>query len=131
MDAETLVVKYFKLGLSHREILHSVEHFNGHATSIQTIKRICQKWGLYRRKNKTDLMKVVEFIAGECAGYGQMHGYQWMHAKCLENSIVVSQDTLRIILHIIDPTGIEKRKASAVKTPRRACTGTTIKPVSP
>ena len=39
-----------------------------------------------------------------------MHGYRWMHLKCLEKGFVVDQETNRFLLHIIDPIGIEYRK---------------------
>ncbi|XP_061176268.1 uncharacterized protein LOC133185191 [Saccostrea echinata] len=42
--------------------------------------------------------------------HGQMHGYRWLHLKCLERGFVVDQDTVLGLLHIIDPEGVEYRK---------------------
>lgn len=40
---------------------------------------------------------------------GQLHGYKWMHTKCLENGYVIDQETVRIILKCIDPEGVRCR----------------------
>ena len=81
-----------------------MDHFHGDVFSLCTLKRITQKLGLYRRKYKSDILKVVEFIWGQCSSHGQMYGYRWMHVKCLENCLTVSQDTVRVLLHILDPS---------------------------
>jgi hypothetical protein len=40
-----------------------------------------------------------------------MHGYRWLvHLKCLDRGLVLDQETVRELLHIIDPEGIEYRK---------------------
>ena len=105
------MAKYFDLGLKHSEILFCMQYFHDDVFSIRTLKRIMHHKGLFRRKYNTDIMKVVEYIAAQCEEFGQMHGYRWMHAKCLKQSLVVSQDTVRQIMHIIAPAGIEERKA--------------------
>ena len=110
--------KYFRLGLKHQEILYCLAHFHDDIFSIQTLQRITQKRWLYRRKYNSDILKVVEFVAAQCDSYGQMHGYRWMHAKCLQNYLVVSQDTVRIIMHIVAPAGIEKRKTRRLQRRR-------------
>ena len=79
--------------------------------SMRTLKRITKRCGLYRHKYHSDILQVVAFIASHCESYGQMHGYRWMHYKCLKNSLVVSQETLRTVMHILDPEGIANRKA--------------------
>ena len=57
----------------------------GFVFSVRPLKRMTKKLGLYRSKYKSDILKVVEFIWGQCNSHGQMHGYRWMHSKCLEN----------------------------------------------
>nr|XP_022340813.1 uncharacterized protein LOC111135234 isoform X2 [Crassostrea virginica] len=44
-----------------------------------------------------------------------MHGYRWMHLKCLERGLVVDQDTVLGLLHIIDPEGVEYRKTRRLR----------------
>ena len=44
-----------------------------------------------------------------------MHGYRWLvHLKCLDRGLVLDQETVRELLHIIDPEGIKyiKREES-------------------
>lgn len=58
----------------------------------------------------TDILQVALFVLEQCGMHGQMHGYRWMHLKCLETELVVDQETVRVLLHIIDPEGIELRR---------------------
>lgn len=58
----------------------------------------------------TDILQVALFVLKQCEMHGQMHGYRWMHLKCLETELVVDQKTVRVLLHIIDPEGIELRR---------------------
>ena len=89
----------------------SLEQMHRIIISMRTLKRITKRCGLYRHKYHSDILQVVAFIASHCESYGQMHGYRWMHYKCLKNSLVVSQETLRTVMHILDPEGIANRKA--------------------
>lgn len=45
----------------------------------------------------------------EIQRFGQLHGYKWMHTKCLENGYVIDQETVRNILKCIDPEGVRCR----------------------
>jgi hypothetical protein len=115
MERDDLLREYFKLGLKYNEILQCMDLLHGHVFSLRTLKRITQKMGLYRRKYKSDILDIVWYISEQCNTHGQMHGYRWLHSKCLEHGLVVSRETIRILLHIIDPDGIEKRKAKRLR----------------
>lgn len=53
---------------------------------------------------------VALFVLEQCEMHGQMHGYRWMHLGCLEMELFVDQETVRVLLHVIDPEGIELRR---------------------
>lgn len=63
-----------------------------------------------RRSNYSDVDEVAVFIQREIAGSGQLHGYRWMHLKCLQAGYCVPQGTIRRLLLIIDPVGVQLRK---------------------
>lgn len=115
MEVNALIKKYFKLGFSNKEILEALALFHGHVLSIRTLKRRTKEEGLFRRKCHSDLFNVALFIVSECEGPGQMQGYRWIHARCLENGYSVTQETVRILLHIVDPEGVCKRQKHRLK----------------
>ena len=113
MDA--LVKKYFDLGLRYSEILHCLSLIHRHVISMRTLKRHLRKMGLYRRKFKSDIMEVIEYVLDELKGPGKMHGYKWMHTKCIGRGFVVTQDTVRQLLSILDAEGVATRKARRLR----------------
>ena len=50
------------------------------------MKRVLRKQGLFRRKNKTEDLEVALFLEQQLMGSGQLHGYRWMHQKCIQNT---------------------------------------------
>jgi hypothetical protein len=110
MDRDYLIGEYFKLGLKYSEIIKCLEELHGYIIGIRTLKRITKKFGLYRRKYKSDILQIALFVLEQCEMHGQMYGYRWLHLKCLDRGLVVDQETVRGLLHIIDPEGIEYRK---------------------
>ena len=65
---------------------------------------------LYRRKHISNIEDVIRFIQDQLDKSGQMHGYRWMHFKCIQNGLTVSQDAVRLLLQILDPAGVAQRK---------------------
>ncbi|PIK48035.1 hypothetical protein BSL78_15097 [Apostichopus japonicus] len=65
---------------------------------------------LFRRKNMTPLLVVVDFLERELAGSGQLHGYRWMHHRCQQHGLNVNRETIRILLSILDPDGVDQRR---------------------
>jgi hypothetical protein len=110
MERDDLIGKYFKLGLKYTDIIKCLDELHGYSIGIRTLKRVTKKLGLYRRKHKSDILQIALFIIEQCEGHGQMHGYRWMHLKCLDRGFVVDQETVRCLLHIIDPEGVEYRR---------------------
>ena len=88
---------------------------HGIVVSLRHLKRILKRLRLYRRKHRTGILEVALFIEGELGHTGQLHGYKWMHQKCLKEGIVDSQETVRYLLHILDPVGMSVRRARRLR----------------
>ena len=77
--------------------------------SKRHLNRKLRALGLFRRKNHTDIVDVATFIEGELQTSGQLHGYRWMHLRCIQNSISIDRETVRLLLGILDPEGVQQR----------------------
>ena len=77
------IVKYFRLGLSYKEILCRLLLKDNIEMSMISLKRRLKKLGLFRRKNKTDLEVVISFLDKELQSSGQLPGYRMMHRRYL------------------------------------------------
>ena len=107
---EEIVSLYFRLGLSNKEILHFLAHQHHTVISLRTLKRIMKRSNLFRRKNFTDIVDVALFLVDELENSGKLLGYKLMHLKCRQEGLVVTQDTVRMLLHVLDPAGIALRR---------------------
>ena len=83
--------------------------------SIRSLRRILSSARLYRRKHNSDILEVAMFLMNEIEESGQLHGYKFMHLKCIQRGFVVNQNTVRLLLHIIDPVGIENRRRNRLR----------------
>lgn len=110
-----LIQYYFHLGLCHSEILAFLALRHNITISERHLRRILKQQGLYRRKNYTDLGIVLEYIERKLQHSGKLHGYRWMHLKCIQNGFVVKQETVRMILKILDPEGVSQRRRSRLR----------------
>ncbi|KAK3090635.1 hypothetical protein FSP39_013299 [Pinctada imbricata] len=110
MERDELIREYFKLGLKYSEIIQCLEELHGYSVGLRTLKRITKKLRLFRRKFKSDILEIALFLLQQCNEHGKMHGYRWIHLKCLERGFVVDQETVRVMLLIIDPAGVAYRK---------------------
>ncbi|XP_046582807.1 uncharacterized protein LOC124290155 [Haliotis rubra] len=77
--------------------------------SVRTLKRVLSKCKLHRRKGHSD-MEVALFILQQCDTSGNCNGYRWMHRKCQESGLIVSKETILILMNLIDPEGVRNRK---------------------
>lgn len=107
-----LVSLYHCLGLNHKEIVSRLEAVHGDRFSVRTLKRILKQLGLRRRKGFSDLLDVMCFVIEQCEESGILHGYKWFHQKCLLRGLIVTQETIRLLLQILYPeaVGIRKRR---------------------
>ena len=72
------------------------------------MKRLIIQYGQWR-KHFSDLSNVIEFIESGLRTSGCVHGYRWMHLKCLSNGLIVTRENVREILRELDPLGVEMR----------------------
>ncbi|XP_032365456.1 uncharacterized protein LOC116680989 [Etheostoma spectabile] len=54
---------------------------------------------------------------------GQMQGYRWLHLRAVQQGYVVSQDTIRRIIKLVDPQGVELRRARRLRRRQYSCRG--------
>ena len=108
-DFEDDLRLYFGLGFPYKDILECLAKLNGVVISISTLKRHLRRIGLFRRKHHSDLTDIAVFIMDKLQGSAQNHGYKVMHLECLHKGFVVSQETVRILLLILDPDGVKLR----------------------
>ena len=118
METEKAIKLYFDLGLNFGDILHCLAQNDGIIISKSTLERTLKRIGLYRRKHKTDLLQVALFIQEEVEKSGQLHGYKFIHLKCIHKGYVVTQETVRHLLHIIDPVGVATRSRNRLRRRR-------------
>ena len=52
---------------------------------------------------------IVDFIEFQLRTSGQMHGYRWLHIKCLMYGFTVTRETVRQITRYLDPVGVDIR----------------------
>ncbi|KAL3973710.1 hypothetical protein ACER0C_024917 [Sarotherodon galilaeus] len=122
-DLDDLIRLYFRLSFSNKEILSILAHSHQKVISVRTLKRICKRLGLFRRKNQSNLEEVLAFVQQEIMTNGQMQGYRWLHLRAIQHGFVVSQDTVRCIIKLVDPQGVELRRARRLRRRQYSCRG--------
>ena len=114
MDQD-IISKYYYLGFSYKDILGALAINHRIFISLRTLKRRLCGQRLFRRKHLTDVLDVASFILKQIRESGNMHGYRWMHLKCLQAGKVVQRDTVYAIMKILDPEGLELRRRGRLK----------------
>ena len=109
MQCDSLIEEYFLCGytqtemramLAHKDIVISDRQFKRHLARLQ----------LFRRKCLTDVHEVATFIQHELESYGQLHGYKIMHQKCVQAGLVVTRETVRQLMSLLDDEGVDLRR---------------------
>ena len=93
LQAEVLIMTYFRLGFTYAEILACLARMHGVIVSMRTLKRSLKRAELFRRKHKSDILDVALFIIDRLQGIGSLHGHRWMHAACIQSGYVISHLT--------------------------------------
>lgn len=107
---DDLIERYFYLGFQHKEILAFLTITHGMIISLRQLKRILKRKGLRRRTDHTDLGQVIRAIEQELEQGGNGIGYRAMWQRLRnEHRMVVSRETVRHALRIIDPEGVSLR----------------------
>ncbi|XP_077862696.1 uncharacterized protein LOC144344733 [Saccoglossus kowalevskii] len=83
-----------------------------------SLKRWLRKLGLFRRKKFTNIDDVVSFIQRQIQGSNQLPGYRWIHLKCIQSGLVVTQETVRLLLKLLDPVGVLLRSRRRLRRRR-------------
>jgi len=110
LQRDELIERYFNLGLSYLEIAMFLNVTHGMPISMRQLKRILQSRGLRRRRNPDNIWTVVTKIQQELNGSGKCIGYRQMHQRLrVIYGLVVSRETVRRSLRILDPIGVEDR----------------------
>lgn len=104
-----LIKFYFTLGLKQLEVRCCLASNHNIFISERTLKRKLRSLNLDRRKHFSNIMDIYTFFKNALQSHGELHGYRWMHLKCLQNGMVVTQEVVRILLQFIDPVGVEIR----------------------
>ena len=111
-----LIEQYFNLGLNYSEILLFLGLSHGCFLSIRQLKRILKHLGLGRR-NRSNPQIICEAIEEELHGSGSMLGYRQMARRLLhEYGVSTDKETVRQLLKIMDPQGVESRSKITKKT---------------
>ena len=111
-----LVESYFRLGLDYTEILLYLILFNGITLSLRQLQRVLKARGFGRRRNPSDLREVCQAVEEELRGSGSNVGYRQMTQRLVNDyGLVVDKETVRKLLKILDPEGVELRARRSLK----------------
>ena len=113
---EILLRKYFNLGFSYMEILAFLSKFHGIVLSLRQLKCLLRAIRLRRRTESNSIPEVAQAIERELEGSASSLGYRAMHQRLqIGHGLVASRETVRQILKIVDPEGIERRSRHRLK----------------
>ena len=120
MDASHSICFYFLHGMRHWEILTCLR-MDGIQISMSTLQRRLKLFGLHRRKAQSDLLEIALFLQEQLNQYGMLHGYRFMHLKCIQAGLVVTRCSLSAQDSRSSRSAAEVKKASkttSVQKPR-------------
>lgn len=115
---DRLLKLYFSIGFNNQELLCFLALRHQIVISKTTLKRKLKQLKLFRRKRYSDLLDVALYIMTELTTSGKLHGYRWMHLKCIQAGCNIPRDTVYHLLSILDHEGVQSRKRHRLK--RRA-----------
>ncbi|PIK52036.1 hypothetical protein BSL78_11049 [Apostichopus japonicus] len=101
---------YFRLGLTNNEMITALSELDNITLSKRHLKRLMGNEGLFRRKNHSDLLDVAIYMYNELERSGKLHGYRWFHHKLRNNGYNIDRETVRNLLKLLDPEGVELRR---------------------
>ena len=110
MDRDDLIRLYFQLGLSYRDIASALALNDDIILSERHIKRLLRDMGLSRRSSYSAVAGVIGFVQEQLQGSGKLHGYRWIHQKCLDHGLKFRKEDVRLIMGVLDPQGAAQRK---------------------
>jgi len=99
--------------MNHKEILESLAQLNQVIISMRTLRRILNTSCLFRKKAFYQYPAL--YLTERMHINDKLCGYKMVHLKCIQQGLVVKQETVRLWLQIIDPDGVESRKKKRIK----------------
>ena len=106
-DHDILIVRYFELGFSYKEILAFLVVYHGIEISLRQLKRILPSHRCYRRIDHLDIAEVVNTIENELKGSASDLGYRQMHQRLQSKyNLVVTREVVREVIRALDPAGV-------------------------
>lgn len=115
IEIDNVISDYFNLGLQQYEIIALLAIKRDYVISTRQFKRIFRRLGLRRRINYSSIHDVENFILIELSTSSQLHGYKWLHLKCLQTGLVVKRETVRLLLKELDPVGVDLRTRNRLR----------------
>ncbi len=114
-----LIKRYCELGFSYKEVLFFLAMYHGIRLSLRHLKRLIKNLGRKRRVNPSDLRDVISAINEELSKSGDTAGYRQMTQRLqVDHQLVVGRETVRELLKICDPEGVERRSKHRLKRRR-------------
>lgn len=110
------IFQYFERGFLYQDILSLLSVYHGVNWSIDQLRRFLKRHGLKRKGVQTARRDIIRALEVELEGPGALSGYRSMW-QCLKtkHGLQVTRETVRILLHEIDPEGTAQRRARRLK----------------
>lgn len=109
-----LLKNYFLDGFAFMEIQQLLRQVHNIELSVRHLRRVANNMGLYKRK-QSSIHRCIDFIHQTISRTGSLHGYRWMHLKCIRHGLVISRETVRRILKLIDPINAALRRNKTLR----------------
>ena len=111
LDIEDIIKGYFLANLPYTDMLYSLATFHSFDISLRYLHCLLRKLGLCRRKQKTSLNEVIEFIRTKISTSSSSFGYRVMLCKLRENGFVIDSQAVCFIMKALDPERVANRSA--------------------
>lgn len=61
--------------------------------SMSSLCRHLKSLGLFRRRAQSDVLDVTLFLQEQLNQHGMLHGYKFMHSKCIQTGLLVTRSS--------------------------------------
>ena len=116
IERDNLIKSYFHLGLQYQEILAFSILSHGIVRSLHQLQRILACRGLRRGHTTSDIDDVLQAVETDLSGSGRIVGYRGMWQRLRQDhNLVIGKETVRHVLRIVDPEGVERRSKNRLR----------------
>eukprot|EP00112_Aurelia_sp_Birch-Aquarium-sp1_P023636 Seg7107.2 transcript_id=Seg7107.2/GoldUCD/mRNA.D3Y31 product="hypothetical protein" protein_id=Seg7107.2/GoldUCD/D3Y31 len=122
---DQIITWYFRNGFGYMEILSLLANYHNINMSLRTLHRILRQLNLGRkmRIHRCPINRILIEIRRELTGSGCNIGYREMHQRLISKGFQVDRDSVRIVLKILDPEGVELRSRHRLRRRRYVAKG--------